>query len=347
MSESNGITVLVTGGSGFIGGWVIIKVLAAGYIVKSTIRSLKKESDARARLVVGGARNLERLTFVEADLTADAGWKEAVEGCAYVLHVASPFPPAAPKHEDELIVPARDGTLRVLRAAKEAGVNRMVVTSSFAAIGYGGEKDYDRVLTEEDWSDSSDPKMTAYTKSKTIAERVAWDFIEKEGGNMELVAINPVAVMGPVLGADYASSLLIVQKLLKGDLPGCPDIWFGVVDVRDVADLELIVMTSPVAKGQRFLAIAGPFVSVSDIARILKEKLPKAETRKVTLRSLPNFLVRVASWFDASVALVVDQLGVVKKASNEKSKTVLGWNPKSNEEAIIATAESLIRLKLV
>src|SRR5215469_9688465 len=257
--------VLVTGGSGFLGSHAILQLLAAGHEVRTTVRSLKRESDVRAMLREGGEEPGKRLSFIAADLEKDAGWPEAVAGCDYVLHVASPLPPSVPKHEDELIVPAREGTLRVLRASRDVGVKRVVFTSSFAAIGYGRperEKPYD----ETDWTDPNSEGVMPYQKSKTLAERAAWDFITKEGGGLELSVVNPVGVFGPVLGPDYSTSILIVQRLMDGALPGCPKLYFGVVDVRDVADLHLRAMTQPAARGQRFLAISGDALSMVEIA---------------------------------------------------------------------------------
>src|SRR5450432_3867049 len=271
-------TVLVTGGSGFIGSHSILQLLAAGHQVRTTVRSLKRESDVRAMLKEGGAEPGERLSFFAADLENDAGWPEAVAGCDYVLHVASPFPPGVPKNEDDLIIPAREGALRVLRAARDAGVKRVVLTSSFAAIGYGTEPT-DRPFSEKDWTDTSGSDVGAYVKSKTLAERAAWDFIAKEGGALELSVVNPVGVFGPVLGPDYSTSILLVQRLMDGAMPGAPKLAFGVVDVRDVADLHLHCMTDPVAKGERFLAVAGDFISMLDIARILKERMGAAAKR--------------------------------------------------------------------
>jgi dihydroflavonol-4-reductase len=251
----SGETVLVTGGSGFVGVHCVLQLLGAGYRVRTTVRSLNRESDVRAMLKVGGVQPGDALSFAAADLNSDAGWPDAVSGCDYVLHVASPFPPAAPRHEDELIVPARDGALRVLRASRDAGVRRVVLTSSFAAIGYGHNA-VNRPFTEEDWTDPTQD-IGAYVKSKTLAERAAWDFIDQEGGRLELSVVNPVGVFGPVLGPDYSTSIMLVRRLVDGDVPGLPNMSFGVVDVRDVASLHLLAMTSPAAKGQRFLSISG------------------------------------------------------------------------------------------
>jgi len=249
--------VLVTGGTGFVAAHCLIQLLAAVHETRTTVRSLSREGEVRAMLRQGGTGDVgERLTLFSADLNADAGWAEAAAGCDYVLHVASPFPSTAPKDENELIAPARDGALRVLRAARDAGVKRVVLTSSFAAVGYGHD-DRTASFTEENWTNLNGSRVEPYPKSKTIAERAAWDFIAREGGGLELATINPVGIFGPALGADYATSILIVKRLMDGSVPGCPDIWSGIVDVRDVAELHLRAMTEPAAAGQRFLG-SGP-----------------------------------------------------------------------------------------
>src|SRR6201996_4441652 len=301
--------VLVTGGTGFVGAHCLIQLLAAGHKAQTTIRDLNRESEARAMLRQGGAGDVgERLTFFRADLSADAGWAEAVRGCDFVLHVASPFPVTVPKDENELIVPARDGALRVLKAARDAGVKRVVLTSSFVAIGYGAPKDRTAVFTEGDWTDLNDPSVQPYQKSKTIAERAAWDFIAREGRQLELAVVNPVGVFGPVLGPDYSTSILLISRLLDGSLPGCPDLSFGAVDVRDVADLHLKCMTDPAARGERFLAIGGDFVSMRQIAQMLKEGLGDL-ARKVPTRSLPSWLMRMVGLFDPQVKGILPELG--------------------------------------
>jgi nucleoside-diphosphate-sugar epimerase len=338
-------TVLVTGGSGFIGSHCILQVLAAGHQVRTTIRNLKREGDVRALLKEGGAEPGNRLSFFAADLEKDAGWAEAVAGCDYVLHVASPLPPSVPKHEDELIVPAREGTLRVLRAARDAGVKRVVVTSSFAAIGYG-KKPQAAPFTEQDWTDPNGDDVAPYTKSKTLAERAAWDFMSKEGGALELSVVNPVGVFGPVLGPDYSASILIVQRMMDGAMPGAPKLYFGAVDVRDVADLHLRAMTNPAAKGERFLAVAGDFISMLEIGAMLKRRMGAA-AKRVPTRELPNWLLRLAALRDPAIKVILPELGKIKNATNEKAKRLLGWAPRSNEESIIATAESLVRLGLL
>ncbi len=255
------------------------------------------------------------------------------------------MPPSVPKNEDELIIPAREGTLRVLRAARDAGVKRVVLTSSFAAIGYGHPV-RKTPFTEADWTNPGGADVAPYTKSKTLAERAAWDFLAREGGGLELSVVNPVGVFGPVLGSDYSSSILIVQKMMDGAMPGAPRLYFGVVDVRDVADLHLRAMLHPAAKGERFLCVAGDFLSMLDIAKILRTRLG-ADARRVPKRQIPNWLVHLAALRDPAVKLILPELGKWKNASNEKARRVLDWAPRSNEEALVATGESLVRLGLL
>ena len=337
-------TTLVTGGSGFIGSYCILQLLAAGHQVRTTVRNLNRESDVRAMLRAGGAGPGERLSFVAADLESDAGWAEAVSGCEYVLHVASPFPAGVPQSEQELIVPARDGALRVLRASRDAAVQRVVLTSSFAAVGYG-HRPQKAPFDETSWT-NLDGKVAPYVKSKTLAERAAWDFMDKEGGALELCVVNPVAVFGPVLGPDFSTSILLLKRLLDGSVPGCPRLYFGVVDVRDVADLHLRAMTHPAAKGERFLAVAGDCMSILDMARVLRLRMGAA-AKKVPSLQLPNWLVRLVALRDPGARQILSELGKVKNASSEKARRLLGWTPRSNEESIVATAESLVRLGLV
>lgn len=341
----SGELVLVTGGSGFIATHCILQLLAAGYRVRTTVRSLKREPEVRATLKAAGAEPGDRLAFHAADLTADAGWDEAVAGCDFVLHVASPFPVNVPRHEDELIVPAREGALRVLRASRGAGVKRVVQTSSFAAVGYGHAQ-MDRPFNEHDWTNMDGEGLTAYVKSKTLAERAAWDFMAREGGDMELAVVNPVGVFGPALAADFSTSIEIVRRMMDGALPGLPRITFGVVDVRDVADLHLKAMTDREAAGERFLAVTGDFLSLRDMALLLKKGMGDA-ARRVPVRELPDWLLRLVALVDKSAGQIVPELGKRKNATNEKARRVLGWNPRPADEAVVSTAESLLRLGLL
>jgi dihydroflavonol-4-reductase len=338
MADADGQTVLVTGGSGFLGGWCVIELLQRGYTVRTTVRDLAKEPQVRAA-VESQVDPGDRLTVLAADLMSDEGWPAAIAGCDYVLHVASPFPPKQPKDPDDLIVPARDGTLRVLRAALDAGVKRVVITSSVAAIRLtdGAEP---RPLDERDWTDPDSPGLTPYVRSKTIAERAAWELVRERGQEDRLAVINPGGIIGPVLNDDFSYSLEAVGRLLQG-APGNPRLGFTFVDVRDVADLEIRAMTAPEAGGERFIA-ADRFLWMADIAAILRERLGD-RAKKVPTRNIPNFVVRTMALFDPGIRSVVGGLGQRSELSSEKARSKLGWTPRPLEDSITETAESLIR----
>ena len=336
--------VLVTGGSGFVGVHCVLALLNAGYSVRTTLRSLDREPEVREMLSKGGVEPGDALEFAVANLTSDAGWADAAAGCTYVLHVASPFPARDPKNEDELIIPAREGALRVLTAARDAKVKRVVLTSSFAAVGYGTEK-VNRPYTEEDWTDPT-ADVSAYVKSKTLAEQAAWDFIAREGNGLELAVVNPVGILGPVLGTDLSTSIDLVLRLLNGKVPGLPKVTFGMVDVRDVADIHLRAMTNPKANGERFLAVADGVLSIPEVAAVLRSSLGEVAAR-VPSRVLPDWMVRVSALFDPSLKEITRRLGNRREVSNDKIKTVLGSKPHSNKELLVATANSLIELGLV
>ena len=337
MTDGSGQTVLVTGGSGFLGGWCVIELLRRGYSVRTTVRSLSREAQVRA--AVGSEVDPgDRMTVLAADLTRDEGWAEAVRGCDYVLHVASPFPPKQPKDPDELIVPAREGTLRVLRAALDAGVKRVVVTSSVAAVRADGSEP--RPLDERDWTDPDSPGLTPYLRSKTIAERAAWDLVRERGEQDRLAVVNPGAILGPVLNDDLSYSLQAVQRLLKG-VPGAPRLGFSVVDVRDVADLEIRAMTAPEAGGERFIATT-QFLWMGEIAAVLRDRLGERASKAPT-RTLPNVLVRGMALFDPGIRSVVGSLGKRTELSSEKARTSLEWSPRPVEDTIAETGDSLIR----
>ncbi len=337
-SGDNGAkTVLVSGGSGFLGGWCVVELLRRGYVVRTTVRDLAREAEVRA-MVATQIDPGDRLTVLAADLRSDDGWADAVGGCEYVLHVASPFPAAQPKDPDELIVPAREGTLRVLRAGLDAGVARVVVTSSVAAVT-GGRRPASGPLTEENWSDPKNLKMTPYARSKTIAELAAWDLARERGANEKLATVNPGAIVGPVLGDGRSFSLQAIERLLGG-MPGVPRIGFSFVDVRDVADLEIRAMTAPEAGGERFIA-AEPFMWMSEVAAVLREHLGE-DASKVPTRTVPNLVVRTMALFDPGARSVIGQLGKKTTISSEKAKTKLGWSPRPLDETIVECARSLL-----
>lgn len=330
-------TVLVTGGSGFLGGWCVVELLRRGYRVRTTVRDLSREPEVRA--AVGSEVAVDDLQVLAADLLADEGWEAAVQGCDYVLHVASPFPPAQPKDPDELIVPAREGTLRVLRAALGAGVGRVVVTSSVAAVG-GGAKPGSGALDETDWTDLANPKLSPYVRSKTIAERAAWELALEAGQSGRLAVVNPGAILGPALSEDRSFSLELIERLLKG-MPGVPRIGFSIVDVRDVADLQIRAMSAPEAGGERFIAVA-QFRWMSEVAEVLRDRLGEGAA-KVPKRGVPDLVVRGMGLFDPAVRSIAGQLGKKLTYSSQKAESALGWSPRPTEETIVECAQSMIR----
>jgi dihydroflavonol-4-reductase len=332
--------VLVSGGSGYIAGFLIRQLVAEGWTVHTTVRSLAKEDAVRQLLAVDNSK----LKFFAADLNADAGWAEAMAGCSHVAHLASPLPSGVPKHADELIVPARDGALRALRAARVAGVRRFVMTSSVAAIAYGRGRGVHH-FTEADWTLLDKPGITAYVQSKTIAERAARDWVAKEGGGIEFCSINPSVVLGPVWSRDYSASVVIVKKMLDGSMRACPDIGFGVVDVRDVADLHVRALKAPNMAGERFIA-SGRFMKLREIAEVLRAELG-ARARKVPTRNVPDWLVRVAARFNPLARAVVSELGSVRNQDASHAKAVLGWATRPVEQSIADTARCLIELGIV
>jgi dihydroflavonol-4-reductase len=339
MTEDSGQTVLVTGGSGYLGGWCVIELLRRGHTVRTTVRDLSSR-EAQVRAAVSSEVDPgDRLTVLAADLTSDEGWPAAVEGCDYVLHVASPFPPKQPKDPDDLIKPAREGTLRVLRAGLDGGVKRVVVTSSVAAIRLADGAP-SRPLDETDWTDPDSPGLTPYVRSKTIAEQSAWDLVRERGEEDRLAVVNPGAIIGPVLNDDLSYSLQAIQRLLDG-MPGMPRLGFSLVDVRDVADLEIRAMTAPEAGGERFIA-ATEFLWMADIGAVLRDRLGPAAS-KVPTRTIPNVLVRGMALFDPGIRSVVGGLGKRSEMSSEKARDTLGWKPRPIEDTITETAESLQR----
>jgi nucleoside-diphosphate-sugar epimerase len=341
--------VLVTGATGFIAQHCLLQLLESGYEVRGTARAAGRRAEVAAVLsphLSDGARGrLDALDVVAADLTSDEGWTNAVEGCRYVLHVASPLPRGVVKDENELIVPARDGALRVLRAAKEAGVERVVLTSSLSAIVYGNDRS--RLFTEADWSNLDGPRIGAYDKSKTIAERAAWQFMDGVKGTspMQLAVINPGLVLGPLLSSDWGTSGEMVKRILSHQVPAIPNINFATVDVRDVASAHLSAMISPEAAGQRFICAEANH-SMMEIAQILKARYG---TRgfKIPTGRLPSFVIRVMAVFDKTVRLALNDLDSTQNVDSTKIRTVLKWQPRDLVEMTTSMADSMIEYGVV
>jgi nucleoside-diphosphate-sugar epimerase len=318
--------VLVTGGSGYVGTQLIAALLRAGTPVRATVRSTAAEAEVRAAVRRGGADDAG-LEVVAADLTTDDGWPAAMAGCEEVHHVASPIPHVQPKDPGELIVPAREGVLRVLSAARQVGVRRVVLTSSFVAIGYTPKPGAE--FTEDDWTDPDTPGLAPYPRSKVIAERAAWDFMARHGGDLELVVVNPTFILGPTLTTDARSSTRLIKTMLDGKMSVAPRARFGVADVRDVADLHIRAMATPDAAGKRFLGVAdGPTLSYIEVADILRRRLgPLAAgvpTQEAPGDDLPRPIIH-----------------------NDRAHQELGWQPRPVETTIVDSAESLRDLGLL
>ena len=336
--------VLVTGASGFVAQHVILLLLEKGYEVRGTLRSLGRADEVRSVLAKHNP-NAKDIAFVVADLGADAGWAEAVKDCTFVQHVASPFPAVHPKDENELIRPAREGALRVLRAAKAAGVKRVVMTSSMAAIAYGHGDKRPEISDETMWSNPDGPDNTPYTKSKTLAERAAWDYVNGEGKGLELAVINPTGILGPALSKDVSVSLEIPIRLMNGKTPGVPRLGFSLVDVRDVAACQVAAMEIPAAAGERFLATED-FMWFDEAAAILRKEFP-AYDKKIPSRKVPDWLLKTMAIFQPIYRQTVTELGRTRRASNAKAQRVLGVKFRTAKESLVSSAKSLVELGVV
>ena len=330
-------TILVTGASGFIGCHCVLDLLNHGYRVRGSVRDLDRTGVLEKILMTNGS-DISQLEWVAASLTEPNSWSAAVDGCDAIFHVASPVPTIQPKNPDDVIEPARQGTLNVLEATASQGINRVVLTSSVAAI-LGGLSE-NRVYTGEDWSDPNDPDMIPYAISKTVAERYAWDFCQSKG--ISLSTIHPAMVLGPTLETDYGSSLEALVKLLRREVPLLPRFGFDIVDVRDVASLHRTALENPDAIGQRLIAANG-FVWFRDIAALLANAYPD---RKVPLREMPNWLTRLASLFIPELGTILKDLDITGQLDNSPAKK-LGWQPRTPQEAVLSGARSLIDLGIV
>lgn len=333
-------SVLVTGGAGFIAAHVIAALLKEGRRVRTTVRSLDREPQVREQLARLGVEPGARLEVVTADLLADDGWSDAVDGVEVVLHVASPVVPGHVESEDEVIVPAREGTLRVLRAARDAGVTRVVLTSAFHAIGFGWGRT-DHTFVEEDWSPLDGPGMDAYGRSKVLAERAAWEFSRDAG--LELVALNPVAVLGPVVSASVSGGNAVVRRILSGEVDSYLNLWIPIVDVRDVAAAHVLAMTSPDAGGQRFIVGSGEGLTLAEIGAILRAELGEAAS-KVTTRTTPSEAIRAAAETNPALRGLADEIDIVKQIDTSKIHRVLGWTSRPLDESVVDAARSMLEL---
>ena len=343
MSLVSSSPILVTGITGYIGSRIAVDLLNRGYAVRGTMRNPAKAEKVTA--LIAKHAPTDKLTTARADLLDADSWAAAVDGCEYVLHVASPVMAGVPKDPNELIAPAREGTLNVLRAATAAGVKRVVLTSSMAAVAYGLDGTPDQPIAEDRWTDPAHPDNTPYTQSKAYAEKAAWDYVNATPGAPELTTVNPGAVLGPLLGNNPSESLLIVQKMMKGEFPGLPKLGFMVVDVRDVSDLHLRALESPDAAGERFLA-GGDYWTMKEIAEYLGQTYP-AYSKKLPTRQLPNWLLRIFAMVDADTKGILTELGKRRAVSSDKARTRLSWSPRPAREAIKATADDMIALGLL
>ncbi|MFD5800779.1 NAD-dependent epimerase/dehydratase family protein [Streptomyces sp. NPDC127020] len=334
--------MLVTGGTGFVGSHSVVRLVREGYRTRVTVREPGQREGVVAALRQAGVDPAGRLEFAVADLAADRGWRNAMEGVGHVLHHASPFPATPPETEDEVVLPARDGALRVISAARDAGVPRVVMTSSYAAVGYTVKPD--NHYSEADWTDPGTEGLPAYHKSKVLAERAAWDYVRARG-DIELTVINPTGIFGPQLGDRPSASVGLVKRMLAGQMPVVPIMYFGVVDVRDVVDLHLRAMVHPKAAGERFLAVGGPSVSLFGMAQILREHFPAAADLLPAVE-LTVEQVREAAKTTPALRDAAALHGRIPVISNEKARSVLGWEPRNVRETIVATADSQIQLGL-
>lgn len=339
--------VLVTGGTGFVGMQIVLQLLKKGYKVKTTVRSLKSKDRVIEVLKSHGVSMIENLSFAEADLSKDDGWDAAMEGCDYVLSVASPVFFDIPEDENEVIRPAVEGIIRILKAANRSGVKRVVMTSNFGAVGFSKKKGTQVITTEEDWTDENEPGLSVYEKSKLLAEKAAWSYIETEGKQLEFATVNPVAIFGPSLNNHVSGSFELLTNLLNGSTKRIADIPLNIVDVRDVAELHIRAMVTPEAKGQRFIASADGQISMVEIAQLIRGKRPELAD-KIPTRKLPNILIEAGAMVNQHAREGKLFLDMNRNVSNEQAKKILGWQPlATQEQATLAAVDSLVKYGLI
>jgi dihydroflavonol-4-reductase len=337
-------TVLVTGATGWIAKFCIRELLNAGFRVRGTVRSPHRADDVR-RCVDPKWERGHLLEFAVADLTREDSWQAALAGCVYVLHVASPFPMSQPRHPEQLIAPARNGTLRVLAAARQAGVRRVVLTSSTVAIIYPSGSPPDRTYTEADWTDPARTDISPYVASKTLAERAAWEFVRTTASAPELTVINPGFVQGPALDADLSTSHRFIQMMGQGQYPAVPRAGYAMVDVRDVAAMHVVAMEHPQAAGQRFICANG-FLTLREIAAIVADTLPDLAP-KVPRWEVPDAVVSVLGYLNRDLLAVLPDLGHRRLCDNGKAREQLGFAFRSPRDAVASAAKSLRELRLL
>jgi nucleoside-diphosphate-sugar epimerase len=339
-------TVLVTGGTGFVGMRVVLQLLQQGYVVKTTLRNLNSKQRLISILKDNGITSFSNLLFTEAELTHDDNWLQAMQGCRYVLSVASPVFFDKPKNEEDAIRPACEGILRVLKFAKQAGVQRVVMTSNFGAVGFS-QTDKSRETTEDDWTNTRLKGLSVYEKSKALAEKAAWDYINGEGQGLEFATINPVAILGPSLGGHVSGSFHLLQNLLNGKMKAIPNIPLNVVDVRDVADLHIRAMVTPGANGQRFIATANGQISLPQIAVLLKSSRPQVSGR-VPEKVMPGWVLKLAAVFNHQAKEALVLIAMNRNVSNAKAKKILGWQPvATQEQTILEAVDSMVQYNLI
>lgn len=336
--------VLLTGITGFVGSHTAIQLLEKGYQVIGTLRNMKRADSIRTTIAQHTSQTA-KLSFVEAEIQDEQIWQKLMVGIDYVQHIASPFPKVMPKNENELIIPARQGNLNILSAASACGVKRVVITSSTAAISYGQPKESRRrTFDETDWTNLNlGDDVTPYYKSKTLAEKAAWDFMKTDTSGLELSVVCPGLILGPLLEEDFNASANVIIKLMDGSMPAVPRMGFDLVDVRSIASLLILAMEQPSARNQRYIGSSG-YITFTDMAGLLKKAHP---AMNIPLRKLPDFMMHILSYFDATVKPVLLDLGTERKMNNSKAINELGWKPIKPEEAVLSSAASILQLGIV